>query len=74
MAKSRKDSKGRVLRKGETVRTNGMYQYAYNDKYGKCQYIYDKDLVTLRQTDIRYMHIGSRYLHFLSEQVSESGS
>lgn len=40
MAKSRKDSKGRVLRKGETVRTNGMYQYAYNDKYGKRQYIY----------------------------------
>ncbi len=28
MAKSRKDSKGRVLRKGETVRSsNGMYQY-----------------------------------------------
>ncbi len=51
MAKSRKDSKGRVLRKGETVRSNGMYQYAYNDKFGKRQYIYAKDLVTLRQKE-----------------------
>lgn len=51
MAKSRKDSKGRVLRKGETVRSNGSYQYAYNDKFGKRQYIYAKDLVTLRQRE-----------------------
>ena len=52
MAKSRKDSKGRVLRKGETVRSsNGMYQYAYTDKYGKRQYIYANDLVTLRQKE-----------------------
>lgn len=52
MAKSRKDSKGRVLRKGETVRSsNGMYQYAYTDNYGKRQYIYANDLVTLRQKE-----------------------
>lgn len=52
MAKSRKDSKGRVLRKGETVRSsNGMYQYTYTDKYGKRQYIYATDLVTLRQKE-----------------------
>ena len=52
MTKSRKDSKGRVLRKGETVRnSNGMYQYAYTDQYGKRQYIYAKDLLTLRQKE-----------------------
>lgn len=52
MAKSRKDSKGRVLRKGETVRSsNGMYQYAYTDRFGKRQYIYANDLVTLRQKE-----------------------
>lgn len=49
MAKSRKDSKGRVLRKGETVRSNGTYQYAYTDKFGKRQYVYANDLLTLRQ-------------------------
>ena len=51
MAKSRKDSKGRVLRKGETVRGNGTYQYAYTDYYGKRQYVYANDLVTLRQKE-----------------------
>ena len=35
MANSRKDSKGRVLRTGETVRSNGLYQYSYTDPYGK---------------------------------------
>ena len=52
MAKSRKDSKERVLRKGETVRSsNGMYQYAYTDKFGKRQYIYANDLAALRQKE-----------------------
>jgi integrase len=52
MAKSRKDSKGRVLRKGETIRSsNGMYQYAYTDRFGKRQYIYANDLVSLRQKE-----------------------
>lgn len=52
MATSRKDSKGRILRKGETIRSsNGMYQYAYTDKFGKRQYIYARDLVTLRQKE-----------------------
>ena len=51
MAKSRKDSKGRVLRKGETVRSNGTYQYAYYDKYGKRQFLYANDLLTLREKE-----------------------
>ena len=40
MANSRKDSKGRVLRTGEAVRSNGLYQYSYTDPYGKRRYIY----------------------------------
>ena len=52
MAKSRKDNKGRVLRKGETVRSsNGMYQYAYTDAFGKRQFIYANDLLNLRQKE-----------------------
>lgn len=52
MAKLRKDSKGRVLRKGETIRSsNGMYQYAYTDKFGKRQFLYANDLAALRQKE-----------------------
>lgn len=32
--KSRKDSKGRVFRAGETERRDGLYAYMYTDKYG----------------------------------------
>lgn len=40
------------MRKGETVRSsNGIYQYAYTDKFGKRQYIYANDLVALRQKE-----------------------
>ncbi len=36
MAKSRKDNKGRVLRKGESCRSlDGKYQCAYADEAGK---------------------------------------
>lgn len=49
MAKIRKDSKGRVLRSGETVRkSTGTYQYAYTDYYGKRRYIYANTLMDLR--------------------------
>lgn len=51
MANSRKDSKGRVLRTGEEVRSNGLYQYSYTDPYGKRRYIYAKTLVKLRQKE-----------------------
>lgn len=51
MANSRKDSKGRVLRTGEAVRSNGLYQYSYTDPYGKRRYIYAKTLVKLRQKE-----------------------
>lgn len=49
---SRKDSKGRVLRKGEFQRaSNGKYVYGYTDKNGKRHYITSKDLGKLRQLE-----------------------
>lgn len=52
MPKNRKDSKGRCLRKGESVRksTDG-YQYTYLDRFGKRKYIYDTKLVRLREKE-----------------------
>lgn len=35
MAGNRKDSKGRVLRKGEYERVDGRYYYVYTDAAGK---------------------------------------
>lgn len=49
---SRKDQKGRVLRKGESVRSeDGMYTYAFVDPSGKRRYVYAKDLVSLRKKE-----------------------
>ena len=49
MAKSRKDNKGRVLRKGETQRScDGKYVYTYTDPEGKRRSIYSKDIMELR--------------------------
>lgn len=48
--KQRKDSKGRVLLKGESQRKlDGMYIYTYTDPYGTRRYAYSKDLFTLRE-------------------------
>ena len=49
---SRKDQKGRVLRKGESIRSkDGMYTYAYVDPFGKRRYVYAKDLAKLREKE-----------------------
>ena len=46
--KGRKDSKGYVLRTGETQRADGRYCYAYSDKNKVRHYIYAKTLPELR--------------------------
>lgn len=52
MAVNRKDSKGRVLRKGEQERTDGRYHYVYIDAVtGKKSYVYAKDLKELRRLE-----------------------
>lgn len=50
MAQSRKNNKGRVLRKGETQRScDGKYVYTYTDPEGKRRSIYSKDIMELRR-------------------------
>ena len=52
MAYSRKDRKGRVLRKGETQRKcDGKYVYTYTDTLGRRRSIYSKDIKTLRERE-----------------------
>lgn len=52
MAKVRKDSKGRVLHKGETYRSEGgLYRFTYSDAYGKRMSVYSKDLKQLREKE-----------------------
>lgn len=52
MAKSRKDNKGRVLRKGESYRPDeNRYHYTYVDTRGVRRYIYAVDLAKLRERE-----------------------
>ena len=52
MAKSRKDNKGRVLRKGESFRsTDNRYTYTYTDSKGNRKFIYANDLMKLREKE-----------------------
>ena len=50
MAQTRKDLRGRVLRKGESQRrSDGRYVYTYTDPLGRRKYVYAQDLITLRE-------------------------
>lgn len=40
MAEKRRDSKGRILRTGESQRKDGRYAYKYTDSTGKPQFVY----------------------------------
>lgn len=51
MPERRKDSKGRVLRAGESQRKDLIYQYRHKDVLGKRQTIYDADLKGLREKE-----------------------
>lgn len=45
MSEKRKDSKGRILRCGESQRSDGMYMYRYNDAGGVRRTVYSWRLV-----------------------------
>ena len=45
MSEKRKDNKGRILRNGETQRSDGMYMYRFNDAGGVRRTIYSWRLV-----------------------------
>lgn len=52
MGNSRKDKKGRVLRKGESQRTeDNRYMYTYTDPFGRRKRIYATDLQSLREKE-----------------------
>ena len=53
MLKRRKDSKGRVLRTGESERTDHRYQFRYQDKHGKRRTVYGDDLQELREKEMQ---------------------
>ena len=63
--KGRKDSKGYVLRTGESQRNDGRYCYAYSDRNRVRHYIYAKTLPELRAREkaVSYTHLngGSTY-------------
>ena len=49
--KKRKDANGRVLKDGESFRTDGRYQYRYTDENGKRRTIYAHSLQELREKE-----------------------
>ena len=51
MSEKRKDSKGRVLKDGESQRANGTYDYRYTDIHKKRRCIYAKSLDELRKKE-----------------------
>ena len=52
MAKSRKDDRGRALRKGEVQRASDKrYMYTYTDPLGRRKFIYANDLTELREKE-----------------------
>ena len=51
MSGKRKDSKGRILRTGESQRKDLTYQYRFTDASGKRQSVYAKDLQELRKKE-----------------------
>lgn len=56
MAKSRKDERGRALRKGEVQRASDKrYMYTYTDPLGRRKFIYAQDLTTLREKEKQLM-------------------
>lgn len=47
----RRDSRGRVLKTGESQRKDGLYQYRYTDIRGKRHVVYNSDLSKLREQE-----------------------
>ena len=51
MSEKRKDSKGRILKTGESERKDGLYQYRYKDVSGTRRTVYAGDLKELRSKE-----------------------
>jgi len=56
LAKTRRDFRGRVLRKGEVQRASDKrYMYTYTDPEGRRKFIYANDLASLREKERKLM-------------------
>ena len=66
----RKDSKGRVLKDGESQRKDGIYQYRWTDKTGKRHTIYAKDLKVLREKENNASKIISQRIDFEGGKIT----
>lgn len=51
MPEKRKDTKGRILKDGESQRKNGSYDFRYTDVHGKRRSVYAKTLEELREKE-----------------------
>jgi len=51
MPEKRKDTKGRILKDGESQRKNGSYDFRYTDVHGKRRSVYAKTLEELRDKE-----------------------
>lgn len=56
MTEKRKDSKGRILKDGESQRKNGTYEYRYFDMRKKRHSVYAKSLTELREKERDIQH------------------
>jgi len=72
MAQTRKDLRGRVLRKGESQRrSDGRYVYTYTDPLGRRKYVYAQDLVTLWEKEAQLMKDQMDGLDIYAEATEE---
>lgn len=67
---SRKDNKSRVLKTGESQRTDGTYQYRYTDSRGKRQTVYAKTLNELREKESKILQASDSELNYEGGQIT----
>lgn len=66
----RKDSKGRVLKTGESERSDGRYQFRYSDAFGARQTIYATTLNELRKKEDEIQRAEDQGLDYRSGKMS----
>ena len=70
MSEKRKDSKGRVLKDGESQRANGTYDYRYTDIHKKRRCIYAKSLTELRKKEEELWHDLSDGIDYVAGEMT----
>ena len=67
----RRDSKGRLLKSGESQRSDGRYAYKYTDTFGNPQFVYSWKLVPVSYThlDVYKRQVLSFFKSYLLEGI-----